>query len=596
MPGIAGAGTAPAPMASVLVPAVPILAVAGLLATLPLFVNDYWVHIATLAGVYWVLVSGLDLVVGYGGMLAVGYVGLLAVGAYTASVLVARLDADPFLALAACAATGTVAGLLVGLPALRLRHFYYAMATLGFAIIVTQVALAWGSLTGGGIGLPGPVYDGVFGSTAGFYGLVLIADAAATWLVWNIASGNPGRALIAVRDADVAAEAAGVPVGRLKLMVFAFSGALAGIAGGLFATVQSYITPDAFTLDLSILFFIAVLIGGRGRIVGPMIGTALLTLLPEVAAPLVMWSTFAYALMLLLIVLLAPGGIAELVERFGRQGAAIDRMGGPRPELMAPLLDQGPTSLPGPLCLAGVQRAFGGVRALDGVDLTLAPGTVHGLIGPNGSGKTTALNIASGFYAADSGRITVGGRDVTRAPVRVRAELGVARTFQTPRILGEVSVIGNVMLGGYRHAQAGFLETALGFGRPRRDERALRQQAMTALRTVGLAAWADARADRLQHSEQRFLEIARCLAMRPRFVLLDEPAAGLSAAEIEHLGAIVGEMRRLGLGVLLVEHHADFVFRLCDTVTVLATGRVLAAGTPAQVRADREVVHAYLGA
>ncbi len=580
---------------SALKPACAIAGGALLLATLPLFLNDYWVHIATLAGTYWVLVSGLDLVVGYAGMLAVGYGGMLAVGAYTASVLVARTGLDPLLALAACTITGVIAGVIVGIPGLRLRSFYFAMATLGFAIIVTQVALAWGSLTGGGIGLAGPAYAGPFASTGGFYCLVLIVDALATWLVWNIAGGNPGRALIAVRDAEVAAEAAGVPIARLKLSVFALSGALGSVAGGLFATAQSYITPDAFTLDLSVLFFIAVLIGGRGRIVGPMIGTALLTLLPELAAPLVTWSSFVYAFLLLVVVLVAPGGIAELLERLKRAPPAIDRMAGPEPEAMAAALVSA-TPASGPLLLEDVSRAFGGVRALDGISLPLAPGTVHGLIGPNGSGKTTALNILSGFYAAQSGRIRIDGADITRSGAQARAGLGIARTFQTPRILGEASVIENVMLGAWRHAAAGFGEVALGLPRFRRDERGLRAQAMAALRTVGLAAWANARADRLQHSEQRFLEIARALAMRPRFMLLDEPAAGLSAAEIDNLGAIIREMRRLGLGVLLVEHHADFVFRISDQVTVLATGRVLAAGTPAEIRAHREVVHAYLGA
>jgi ABC-type branched-subunit amino acid transport system ATPase component len=252
--------------------------------------------------------------------------------------------------------------------------------------------------------------------------------------------------------------------------------------------------------------------------------------------------------------------------------------------------------LPRPLLLERVGRSFGGVRALHEVDLRLDPGMVHGLIGPNGSGKTTTLNIISGYYAPDAGLIRVGDEIVTEAPLQARSGLGIARTFQTPRILGELSVAENAMLGSYAQAHAGFVETALALGRSAREEREMRARAIAALETVGLAAWADARADRLQHSEQRFLEIARCLTMRPRFVLLDEPAAGLSASEIDNLALLIDEMRRLGMGVLLIEHHADFVFRISDVVTVLDFGRVLAQGSPEAVRSNPEVVHAYLGA
>ncbi|HEX2941513.1 MAG TPA: branched-chain amino acid ABC transporter permease, partial [Rhodopila sp.] len=281
-----------------------LIAVAAL--ALPLFANDYWAVIGARAAIYWVLVGGLNLVVGFAGQLAIGWVALLTVGAYTASVAVARLGLDPFLAYVAGGALGAVAGVIVGLPALRLRTFYFAMTTLGFATIVTQIALAWQSVTGGGIGLSGPALSPPLDSPWGFYLFCLALAGVVTWMTANIAHSRFGRSLVAVRDAEVAAEASGISKARLLSIIFLFSGATAGVAGGLFATLQSYITPDAFSFDLSVTFFIAILVGGRGSILGPLVGNILLTLLPEFAAPLVAWSTFLYAVLLLAIVLLMP--------------------------------------------------------------------------------------------------------------------------------------------------------------------------------------------------------------------------------------------------------------------------------------------------
>ena len=246
--------------------------------------------------------------------------------------------------------------------------------------------------------------------------------------------------------------------------------------------------------------------------------------------------------------------------------------------------------------MTSVSRRFGGVVAVDKVSLAVEPGEVHGLIGPNGSGKTTLLNLVSGYYAINEGRIALGEQDLTRTTVQQRARLGLARTFQTPKLLPALSVLDNAMLGGWLDVQAGFLETAVAAPRPLREEAEIRARAAAMLQCVGLGRVLERRADLLEHTAQRFLEIARALTMRPRFILLDEPAGGLTVAEIETLGAIIGVMRNEGIGVLLVEHHTDFVFRVSDRVTALNLGRVLAHGAPQDVRNDAEVIRVYLGA
>jgi len=571
------------------------LAVAGI--GLPLLDDSYFGVIAQRACIYWILVAGLNLVVGFAGQIAIGWVALLTLGAYTTAVLTAgtvTTEWNPFLALAVSGVVGAVFGVVVGLPALRLRTFYFAMTTLGFATIVTQVALAWKSVTGGGIGTAGPVFPWPFDPGWGFYYLCLILAALATWMTANIAKSRFGRALVAIRDAEVAAEASGIAKPALLMAVFVFSGALAGVAGGLFSSLQSYITPDAFTFDLSVLFFIAILIGGRGSIMGPLLGTIILTVLPEFAAPLVAWSTFLYAALLLLIVLIIPGGIADLLDYKNRRPLERHREIVPRPELLARVLDQRRGG--DVLSLANVELSFGGVRAIDRLDLEIRPGEVHGLIGPNGSGKTTTLNVISGYYAPQAGEVWMGAAILPPRAPHLRAGYRIARTFQTPRLIGGASVLDNVMIGGTIDGQGSFAESLLTLPRHRRDEKQLRDAAQQALAAVGLEQLAAVRADRLQHSELRFMEIARALMLRPTCLMLDEPAAGLSADEIRRLGALIVAISREGTAVLLVEHHADLIFDICDRVTVLNLGKVLAAGTPAEIRSHREVVSAYLGA
>ena len=490
---------------------------------------------------------------------------------------------------------GALFGVIVGLPALRLRTFYFAMTTLGFATIVTQVALAWKDVTGGGVGTPGPAFPWPFEPGWGFYYFCFILAALATWMTANIGASRFGRALVAIRDAEVAAEASGISKPRLLVLVFLFAGALGGVAGGLFASLQSYITPDAFTFEMSVLFFIAILIGGRGSILGP----AARHHHPDGAARV-------------------RGAAGAVVDVPLRRAAAGDRAADPGRHRRPARLQEPPaarrsiarscrgrscwracsTSDGGRACMAlkDIALRFGGVRAIDGLDLEIRPGEVHGLIGPNGSGKTTTLNVISGYYAPQAGTVRLDGADLPLDGRTPRASYRIARTFQTPRI--DRRRIGARERHDRRHdRRPGHLRRIAAV--------ACRATAATRSTCARRRCWrwppsastlADVRADRLQHSELRFMEIARALMLRPAFLLLDEPAAGLSAEEITRLGALIKAISREGTGVLLVEHHADLIFDICDRVTVLNLGKVLAAGTPAEIRSHREVVSAYLGA
>ena len=284
-------------------------------ALLPLISGDtYVLHLAALIAVYWVLIAGLNLVVGYSGQLSIGHVGLLSIGAYAFAILAGKAGWHPALATAAAGALCGACGLALGLPSLRLPGFYFAMATMAFALIVNEIVLAQVNLTGGGVGLPGPVFPKPFDTPAGFYALAAAVAALVTAMSWNIARRMWGRGLMAIRDNPVTAQSVGVPVFSAKLVVFVFSGVTAGVGGALFASLQSYITPDTFVFELSLFFFVCIIIGGRGSIIGPFIGTVVLTALPELVAPLAKLGNFFYGLLLLLVVLVVPEGIGRVVE------------------------------------------------------------------------------------------------------------------------------------------------------------------------------------------------------------------------------------------------------------------------------------------
>jgi branched-chain amino acid transport system permease protein len=622
---------------------------AVLVILLPLLGGPYAVHLATLIAAYWTLIAGLNLVVGFTGQLSVGHVGLLAVGAYMFAILTARGIAGPEVALVLAGITGGLCGLLLGLPSLRLPGFYFAMTTLAFTIIVVELAVALTDVTGGGTGVmvsafspPMDTQQGQYLFTAGIAGAVTLMTVLVTRSMW-------GRAMVSVRESEVMAASVGIPGYRVKLAVFTFSGVVAGIAGALFGALQTYITPDTFAFDLSLFFFICIIIGGKGSIIGPFIGTVVLTLLPEVVSPLAKYSHLFYGVLLLAVVLLIPGGLGALIagpraakatdagsgrgfESYVAQVRQAFGLGGPRNDLAAVAAGQSMASAhtlhaldstpPGPggsstrtmpdgsatslrlphpvaaggsLQAVGVSRSFDAVKALQDISLTVKRGTVHGLIGPNGSGKTTLLNILSGYYAVDSGSVMLDGHDITRSPANWRPRHGIGRTFQTPRVIPDLTVLDNVMAGGWSEAQATFVEALVSAPRAIRDERKLRGTALALLSGLGLHALAQRPANAMTHAELRFVEIARALMHSPGFILLDEPASGLTDTEIDRLGEVIGALRRQGMGVLLVEHHTDLVFGASDVVTTLNFGRVIRTGTPDEVRADPEVRRVYLG-
>ncbi|MFT3800917.1 MAG: branched-chain amino acid ABC transporter permease [Burkholderiaceae bacterium] len=289
----------------------PALAVAA--AAAPALLRDpYLIHVAALIGTYWILIAGLNLVVGYMGQLSVGHVGLFAIGAYAFAILAGTQGVDPAIALLGGAALGGLMGWLVGLPSLRLPGFYYAMTTLGFTMIVGEMLIVFADLTGGGAGRAVPRFGAPFDTPAGLYALIVACAIVVTLMSWSLTRLMWGRALVAIRDSEIAAQSVGVPVRRVKTLLFAFSGVTAGLGGGLFASMQTYITPETFHFEVGLFFFICIVIGGRGSMQGPFWGTVLLTVLPDLSAPLASLGNFLYGAILLAVVLIAPEGLGAI--------------------------------------------------------------------------------------------------------------------------------------------------------------------------------------------------------------------------------------------------------------------------------------------
>ncbi len=590
-------------LGSAWLPRLLVLAVCVVVAVFPLATkSDYRLFVATQIGIYLLVVTGLNVLTGYAGQPSLGHGALLAIGAYTAAIAMVdyRWSFWPSALLSMGLTAG--AGALMGLPAFRVSTWYFALITLGFAEVVSGMLIEWRGLThsfNGIVGIPKPSIGSRAMGSAELFWLVAVLNAACFAVVANLVHSRFGRALMAVRDNDAAATASGVSLIRAKLFAFVLSAAITGLAGALYAVQKSVITPDDFTAEFSIFFLVVVVLGGAGSLWGPILGTLVFFYVPELLDSLRTWRLLIYGVVLLMLMWFAPhglsGAIRALVSRLRGHLSGRPR----RAALVAAAVQARPPAPDGGgmgVVARKVAKRFGGVAALDGVDLDVAAGSVHAIVGPNGSGKTTLLNMISGFYRPDAGSIELGGVEVVgRSPARI-ARLYVGRTFQTPKLLPELSAIENVMLGAYTAERATGAEVALRLPRARREQRELESRARRYLDFVGLGDRDSAEAGDLSHGQQRLAEIARAMIGTPRLLLLDEPAAGLSLAELDRLGALIGSIRALGVTVVIVEHRLELVASIATRVTVLDRGAILAGGTPAEVFSNTAVVRAYMGA
>ena len=565
--------------------------------------SSRWTQLLALIGINTLLAQSMNIVGGYAGQLSLGHAGIFAAGAYGSAVLSTKLLWPVWLSIPGGIAIAMLVGLLVALPAERVREFYLGMVTLAFGVIAFEILQYWTPVTGGFMGLsniPSPILKNLmlFGlpvSLNAYCAIVVCLVALFTLLKANLIQSHVGRAFVAVEGSDLAAASLGIRPGRTKHLAYVASAAWAGLAGALYAHLTAYISPDSFNLWVSVAILVMAIFGGLRTFIGPFLGAAFFTLLPEFTQDLKQYQLLAYGAILMVSYILLPQGLAGLLNS---RTAYIKPSGAaPLPPQTGALPEVGlvPAAGSAAIQIRGLSKHFGGIAALGGVDFTVKAGTIHGLIGPNGSGKSTLVNIVTGIYQPSAGEVSCGGARIDRTQPYRMVEFGLARTFQNPLMFTEMTVRESVLTGAHSRFRAGVLWCMLGARSSAAEEARLVARADAITDQVGLGALRNELASTLPYGQKRMLDLARALATEPRILILDEPAAGLSETELGQLSSLLRRLHTGGMTILLIEHHLDFLFNLVDFVTVLDHGEVIFDGRPADARKNERVVEAYLG-
>ena len=568
--------------------------------------NNFQLRVIMLFLIYALVAMGLNILVGLVSLVSLGQAGIYALGAYTVGVLTVKYDWPLFATMGAAVVSSAIVGVVLAYPSVRVRGVYLAVVTLAFGLIVQNVVIDWRTVTGGTLGISNiPRANLGFGplDTTGLYTLIAGIMFAAFLLHHNLIYSRYGRAMHAVAQSETAASSLGINPANQRVFAFVISAVYAGIAGALYAYLNRYVNPDTFSFSDSIRFLLMVILGGSGTTLGPLIGAGILTWIPNLLQAFGKWQLFVYGALLAAVIFLMPKGIIGTLNSWLRALMSRSRNQQQSAEPWPKASDQiaeflrSQDQIRGPIMATSeLTIKFGGLTALSNVSLQVERASIHAIIGPNGAGKTTMLNALSGFYKPTSGVVYLNQQDIGSLTSDQVARIGLTRTFQNTELFSEMTVKENIVVAFNSRYKTGILGTLLRLPGYFREENKIDAQSVQLLDYVGLRDFAGELAKNLAFGHQRRLEIARALGLSPQILLLDEPAAGLTHAEIDELIALIRDLKSLGVTIILVEHHVDMIMAVSDHVTVLDYGEVIASGTPAQVRDDPRVIEAYFGA
>ena len=597
-----GAGLRPGHGARSLRRCIAPLAAAALIALVPAILPAFYVTLLGYVGMATLVALGLVLLTGISGQTSFGQASFVGLAAYATTVLTKFVDAPPLAGLAAgLVLTGAVAWLL-GLVTARLSGHFLALVSVAWGISFFALFGTIPQLHGfNGIGNIPPLRLGPLSAASPRVNLAVIWAAVAIVMAMSasLLDSRLGRAIRTLNGARLMGASVGIDTVRLSRTVFVIAALYAAIAGFLFAHFQRFVSPTPFSLGASIDYLFMVIIGGAGSLWGAPVGAALVVVLrdqfndwiPRITGQAGDFESLVFALAVIVLLQRAPDGLLALLARFRRRSAPhIEPDAGAPPET-----PPAAAATPGEelLSLDAISRNFGGLAANRDVSFSVHAAEIVALIGPNGAGKTTLFNVISGVLPPDSGSIRLFGAAAKRLSPRRVAAMGLARTFQHVKLLPGRSVLENVALGAHLSGRAGLLRCMLRLDRA--EEARLLSAARTQAERAGLGGMLHVPAGDLPLGQQRVVEIARALCVRPRLLLLDEPAAGLRLPEKQRLAALLRHLRAEGIGVLLVEHDMDFVMQLADRVVVMDFGQKIAEGPPDRVQSDPAVMEAYLG-
>lgn len=564
-------------------------------------INKYYSGVMIAMGINIIMTVSLNLTTGFLGELALGHAGFMSVGAFTAGIitksLAANLGWDPAACLPVSLLAGgllaAVMGLVIGIPALRLKGDYLAIITLGFGEII-RVIIQNMEITGGAAGISRIPRVNSFTITYFIMTAVII-------ILFTLAWSRHGRAIISIRENAIAAESTGISTTYYKIFAFTLAAFFAGIAGGLYAHQYGRVTASVFDFNKSIEYLVMVVLGGMGSITGSIISASILTLLPELLREFADYRLLLYSLLLIMMMLFRPKGLMGTAEfSLTRLWDRLTRLFRVRKRDHTPKLPDVPRYDVGEdapvLETTGLGIRFGGLQAAENVNLTLKDNEIVGLIGPNGAGKTTVFNMLTGVYLPTDGDIKLMGRSIKGRKTYEIVTAGIARTFQNIRLFKSMTVLENIKVAFHSRMHYSAASGIFRLPKYAREEQGIDIRARELLRVFNMEDTADVRADALPYGQQRKLEICRALATNPKVLLLDEPAAGMNPIETRELMETISLIRdRFSVAVLLIEHDMKLVMGICERIYVLSYGRVLAEGSPYEIRNNPEVIAAYLG-